>query len=155
MLTTYYQGVSKDYSEIIKRTVSIILKHFLIKFANKANNIQAMNFKNVFLTWRRKYFSKNEVKSRKMGLWLSLLYFGNCNPFTLSLNANPHCVKNVQIRRFFWSVFSCIWAEYGNLLSPSTGKYEYRKIRSRKNSVFRHFSRSDVLILDYLWIIYK
>ena len=33
-----------------------------------------------------------------------------------------HCVKSVQIRSFFWS--------------------EYRKIRSRKNSVFAHFSRS-------------
>ena len=33
-----------------------------------------------------------------------------------------HCMKSVQIRRFFWS--------------------EYRKIRNRKNSVFGHFSRS-------------
>ena len=40
-----------------------------------------------------------------------------------------HCVKSVQIRSFFWSVFSCI----------RTG---YRKIRARKNSAFGHFSRS-------------
>ena len=40
-----------------------------------------------------------------------------------------HCVKSVQIRSFFWSVFSCI-------------RTEYRKIRTRNNSVFRHFSRS-------------
>ena len=32
---------------------------------------------------------------------------------------------------FLWSVFSCI-------------KSEYRKIRTRKNSVFGHFSRSDL-----------
>ena len=38
-----------------------------------------------------------------------------------------HWVKNVQMRGFFWSVFSCIWTEY-------------RKIRTRKNSVFGHFS---------------
>ena len=25
---------------------------------------------------------------------------------------NFHCVKIVQIRSFFWSVFSCIWTEY-------------------------------------------
>ena len=25
---------------------------------------------------------------------------------------NKHCVKNVQIRIFFWSIFSCIWTEY-------------------------------------------
>ena len=29
-----------------------------------------------------------------------------------------HCVKSVQIRSFFWSVFSCIQTEYGD-----TGKY--------------------------------
>ena len=30
-----------------------------------------------------------------------------------------HCVKSVQIRSFFWSVFSCIWTEYGDLRSNS------------------------------------
>ena len=29
---------------------------------------------------------------------------------------NIHCVKSVQIRSFFWSVFSCIRTEYGDLL---------------------------------------
>ena len=42
-----------------------------------------------------------------------------------------HCVKSVQIRIFFWSIFYCIWTEY-------------RKIRTRKNSVFQHFSRSEL-----------
>ena len=30
-----------------------------------------------------------------------------------------HCVKSVQIRSFFWSVFSCIRTEYGDLRSKS------------------------------------
>ena len=34
-----------------------------------------------------------------------------------------HCLKSVQIRSFFWSVLSCI--------------------RTRKDSVFGHFSRSE------------
>ena len=38
-------------------------------------------------------------------------------------------VKSVQIRKHFWSVCSCIWTEY-------------RKVRTRNNSVFGHFSRS-------------
>ena len=38
-----------------------------------------------------------------------------------------HCVKSVQIRSFFWSVFFCIQSEY-------------RKIRTRKY-VFRHFTQ--------------
>ena len=28
-------------------------------------------------------------------------------------------MKNVQIRGFFWSIFSCIWTEYGDLQSKS------------------------------------
>ena len=32
-------------------------------------------------------------------------------------------VKSVQIRSFFWSVFSCIPIKYGDLLSSNTGKY--------------------------------
>ena len=43
--------------------------------------------------------------------------------------APRHCVNSVQIRSYFWSVFSCIQSEY-------------RKIRTRNNSVFGHFSRS-------------
>ena len=31
-----------------------------------------------------------------------------------------HCVKSVQIRSFFWSVFSCIRTEYGDLLYKSS-----------------------------------
>ena len=40
-----------------------------------------------------------------------------------------HCVKNVQIRSFFWSVFSRIWTEYGDLRS----KYPY-SVRIRVNT---------------------
>ena len=41
----------------------------------------------------------------------------------------PHCVKSVLIRSYFCSLFSSIWTEY-------------RKIRTRNNSLFGHFSRS-------------
>ena len=40
-----------------------------------------------------------------------------------------HCVESFQIKKFFWSVFSCVLTEYG-------------KIRTRKNSVFEQFSHS-------------
>ena len=49
-------------------------------------------------------------------------------------------VKIAQIRSFFWSVFSRTWAEYEyvNLrIQP-----EHGKIRTTKNSVLGHFSRS-------------
>ena len=55
-----------------------------------------------------------------------------------------YCVKTVQIRSFFWSRFSRIWTEYGygEMRSISPYSVRMRKIRTRKNSVFRHFSRS-------------
>ena len=52
-----------------------------------------------------------------------------------------HCMKSVQIRSYLWSVFSCIWTEYGELLRKSRIQSEYKKIRTRMNFVFGHFSR--------------
>ena len=48
-----------------------------------------------------------------------------------------HCVKSVQIMNFLWSVFSCI-------------SIKYRKIRTRKNSIFWHFSRSGYIYIRLL-----
>ena len=57
-----------------------------------------------------------------------------------------HCVKSVRIRRFsgpYFPVFGLNTEIYGvNLRIQS----EYRKIRTKKNSVFGHFSRSEVLL---------
>ena len=47
------------------------------------------------------------------------------------------CEKSVQIRSYFWSVFSCI-------------RTEYRKMRTRNNSVFGHFSRNVRSLLYFL-----
>ena len=54
-----------------------------------------------------------------------------------------HCVKSIQIGSFFWSVFSCIRTEYGDNSVNLRIQSEYRKIRTRKISVFGHFSGSD------------
>ena len=49
-----------------------------------------------------------------------------------------HCVKSVQIRRFFWSVFSCIQSEY-------------RKIQTRKLLYFDTFHAvNGTLIIGFL-----
>ena len=53
------------------------------------------------------------------------------------------CVKSVQISSFFWSVFSGIRAEYGEIPVFLHIQSECEKIRTRKNSVFGHFSPSD------------
>ena len=52
-----------------------------------------------------------------------------CSGFIAILLNNHHSVKSVQLWSIFWSVFSCIQSEH-------------RKIRTRKNCVSWHFSRS-------------
>ena len=47
---------------------------------------------------------------------------------------------SVQIRSFSWSVFSRIRTKYGEIRSIQS---ERGKIRTRKNYVFGHFSRSE------------
>ena len=56
---------------------------------------------------------------------------------------NIHCVKSVQIVSFFWSVFSRIRTENGDFRSKSPYSVPIREVRTRKNSVFGRFSRSD------------
>ena len=65
----------------------------------------------------------------------------NTERFPKKLTDTPlwkhHCAKIVQIRRFFWSVFSCIRTEYGDLRSKSPCfQSEYREIHTRKNSPY-------------------
>ena len=48
-----------------------------------------------------------------------------------------HCLKGVQLWRFFWSVFSSI-------------QFEYRKMRTRKNSILGHFSRSVLAFYEHI-----
>ena len=57
-----------------------------------------------------------------------------------------HCVKSVQIRSYFWSVFFCIQSEQ-------------RKVWTKINYLFGHFSRSESKKIslqerrDFLWKI--
>ena len=44
----------------------------------------------------------------------------------------PHCVKYVQIRNFFWSVLSCIWTEYRDLLHKSPYSIQIQKNTDQK-----------------------
>ena len=63
------------------------------------------------------------------------MFAGSIDIFCSS-NKRPYQTlrESVQIRSFFWSVFSCIQSEY-------------RKIQTRKNSIIRHFSRSESISL--------
>ena len=52
------------------------------------------------------------------------------------------CVKSVQIRSFFWSVFSIFGLNTEIYAVNFRIQSEYGKIGTRKNIVFGHFSRS-------------
>ena len=41
--------------------------------------------------------------------------------FSIFLKPDIHCVKSVQVRSFFWSVFSRIRTEYGEVLRENAG----------------------------------
>ena len=45
---------------------------------------------------------------------------------------HPHCVKSVQIRSFFWSVFSRIRTEYGEILRISPYSVRVRENTDQK-----------------------
>ena len=83
----------------------------------------------VFLRKRDRLSELDKFKCLKVGGWLLILPL--CEIKSCGV---VHCVKSVQIRSYVWSVFSCI-------------QPEYRKIRSRNNSVFGHFSRSGTLFV--------
>ena len=69
--------------------------------------------------------------------------FGNIKSwlFLMIIFKTRYCVKSVQLRSYFWSVFSCIQSGY-------------RKIQTRNNSVVGHFSRSGENAY-YLFIIHS
>ena len=58
--------------------------------------------------------------------------------FLASSSFKIHCVKSIQLRSFFWSVFSI----YSVSLRIQFGCGE---IQTRRKSVFGHFSRSEYL----------
>ena len=61
----------------------------------------------IFFHWSISFYIYIE-KYIKISLQLFILNYFSWYPFI----GNQHCVKNVQIRSFFWSVFSCIRTEY-------------------------------------------
>ena len=52
-----------------------------------------------------------------------------------------HCMESAQMRSYIWSVLSCTHIQS-----------EYRKIRTRNNSLFGHFSRTGGII-DYWYSV--
>ena len=73
------------------------------------------------------------------------------NAFNFTERDNFYCVKIVQIRSFFWSVFSCIQSEYGDLLRKSPYLARIQEYMDQKKlrildtfyAVFFHATKGD------------
>ena len=61
----------------------------------------------------------------------------------MAVIAVKHCVKSVQIRSFFWSLFIRIRTEYGEILRISLYSARIWENTDQKNLVFGHFSLSE------------
>ena len=80
-----------------------------------------------------KQFSKNVFKR----LFKTICYRKNL--FDVS---SKHCVKSVQTRSFFWSVFSLIWTEYGEIWSISRYSVQMRENTDQKKlRIWTHFTQ--------------
>ena len=65
-----------------------------------------------------------------------------------------HYVEIVQIRSFFWSLFSWIQTVYGDLRSNSPHSVQLQENTDQKNSIFGHFSRSEAFAVIIIVNIY-
>ena len=117
-----YTSVRKTYQWTIK-----VVIHFIDEAVCFQTITQAIPWKNPLHELPNRSHRKVSSASAK------------CASATDKTNTDPkiHFVKSVQIRSSFWSVFSCIRIQS-----------EYRKIRSRNNSVFGHISRKVMPVKD-------
>ena len=69
----------------------------------------------IFLTCPSKAF----CQIRNSPTWACFRVVYSVKIYWKKYNLKSHCVKSVQIRSFFWSVFSCIRIEYGEIRSIS------------------------------------
>ena len=101
-----------------------LLNRLRLGFSHLRENKFRHNFKGTFDP-----LSSCSIRAETLLYYLRCQFFHNFRKILID-----HCVKSVQIRSYFWSVFSLIRTEYE--------ESEYRKIRTKNNSVFGHFSRS-------------
>ena len=77
-------------------------------------------------TLSQKYFTEVIVKPLDL-----CMTFNNFNVGRVTL-PSLQCAKSIQIRIFFWSVFSCIRTEYGDLLSKSSHSVQIQENTDHK-----------------------
>ena len=64
------------------------------------------------ISWSRRFTKQRHIAFSK----LKTLFTVDLDADKCLLKRLFHCVKSVQIQNFFWSVFSRIWTEYGEIM---------------------------------------
>ena len=107
----YLQGKNFTYWILITSLLNLLTrklqKHSMFPVASAKEQYYLQLFRLHCIYTEPTVSSRNLVKI--FLVFLKLIFLKN-------MLINGHCVKSVQIRSFFWSVFSCVRTEYGDLL---------------------------------------
>ena len=150
MTSIWLSQERKELSKWNEKHSSLFLKCSLLDIKNKLAKMQwtqPLSKLGFFMECFTAFLTFLAEKQQNLAFWRPAGYslanssitgiFLECPNF-LRFHVLGHCVKSVQMRSYFWSAFCCIRTEYGEILS------EYGKIRTRNNSVFGHFSCSEL-----------
>ena len=114
-----------------------------------ANYSRSLQFAEVVLSFTSATIpKKNSVTS--IAQWIlnnfSSNVFKNSPGVAILLCFWPTLHEKCPYLELFWSVFSCIRTEYGEIRSISPYPVRMRETTDQKNFELRHFSRSDTII---------
>ena len=126
----FLQNIQAAKRSIRRKTV--ILAYILNKYC--------IRFEIMRLDWlRNSILSKNTgIKSKGNFNTLKLL-----KRLRVLLNFGQTLRKNYWYSELFWSVFSRIWTDYGEIRSISLYSVQMREIADQNNSEHGHFLRSE------------
>ena len=96
-----------------------------------------------------------KIKSFRNFAAINLLFDEFDEILKIDHNDADHCVKSVRRRSFFWSVFPTFGLNTERYSVTLRIQSECGKTRTRKTSVFAHFSRSGWIIFFVKWLAVK
>ena len=124
----------------IKIFCTLVVSFLLVVIARHAKSTQNNKFANSL------QYLKNKVRYEPLSMWNPYKTFSSfdclCRIGSFLFQVTVVLREKWPNTEFFWSVFSRIWTEYGNLRRKSPYSVQIRKNTDQKNSVFGHFSRS-------------
>ena len=121
-------------------------------FQKKMKRIEQFPQSSVFFSETLYFYSKQHVFEKLYDGELKKCFTFFLFPFLRSLLSNKVVLyfyvkkalrEKCPYSKFFWSVFSCIQTEYGEIMSISPYLVRMKENTDQKNSEYRHFLRSE------------